>query len=122
MATGVELISAERGRQQIVLGYDPAHDAEHEEGTLAFAAACYAAPDTIYLLRWDPGAVHWVEPWPNGWERKQRADDKVSVLRARELMKAGALAAAELDLLMAANPEIEIELEEWLADQDDDGA
>ena len=44
MSEGIRLIAAERQRQVDVEGWTPAHDDEHDEGELAIAAACYAAP------------------------------------------------------------------------------
>ncbi len=41
--TGVELIAAERQRQMTAEGWTHEHDDEHDDGSLATAAACYAA-------------------------------------------------------------------------------
>lgn len=107
---GIERIAAERHRQIEELGYTPEHDAHHMEGDMGYVAACLAAPSTIYLFKVENqdtaersrGLVHWVEPWPSGWPRKQitnRAD------RIRELEKAGAVIAAEIDRLLAQEDE-----------------
>ena len=117
--SGVELIAAERVRQLEDLGYTPEHDAEHHEHDLAFAAACYAAPIPIYIIRvhqetaWTSkdgkahGDVSWVEPWP-GWKRRERVVEDGSIPlqdRIDELTKAGALIAAEIDRLQAEGNE-----------------
>lgn len=124
MPTGIELIAAERDRQIEELGYDAEHDRHHED-ELAYAAACYAAPEAIFLvkveqgLHTDPqsgvpagalGAVKWVEPWPDGWRRPERA--YTAEERVEELAKVGALAAAEID---------RIQLEHGLTDDDVEG-
>lgn len=91
--TGVELIAAERERQVSEEGWSAEHDASHDQGELARAAGCYAFP--AYKLPTRHGLP---EFWP--WERswwKPTPDDRV-----RELVKAGALIAAELDRLRRA--------------------
>lgn len=118
--TGTELIAAERERQIDQLGYTQEHDQEHVDSDLAFAAAVYAAPATIYLLRistdahlaehGDGGRVEWVEPWPLEWDRKPRAVTNQE--RIDELTKAGALIAAELDRLIALQDQVDEEDED----------
>ena len=90
----IDLIAAERARQINEEGYTSEHDARHD-GDLARAAACYAMPARGVWLQHAWGAP---EAWP--WERyawKPTPDDRV-----RELVKAGALIAAEIDRLLAA--------------------
>jgi len=89
MKTGVELIAMERQRQIDVEGWDEYHDDEHEKGELALAAACYA---TIHTGRRD-NPEHPLWPWAKSWW-KPTPDDRV-----KELAKAGALIAAEIDRL-----------------------
>ena len=108
---GIELISAERERQIEALGYTVEHDLTHDHSDLVFAAVCYAAPVTVYLLRNNEehphpgggrhGSVEWAEPWPREWDRKPREYPTPVEDRIRELTKAGALIAAEIDRLMA---------------------
>ena len=100
---GAALIAAERQRQIDVEGWTPEHDAEHRDAALLEAAACYLlAP---YL---DPAARHghtyprstlfrW--PWALRFWKPSPGD------RLRELVKAGALIAAEIDRLLAARSE-----------------
>lgn len=90
--TGVEMIAAERVRQVEAEGYSADHDADHLNGQLARAAACYVMPSTLRESNDLPP-----RPWP--WHHrywKPRPDDRV-----RELVKAGALIAAEIDRLLA---------------------
>jgi hypothetical protein len=86
------LIAAERERQVTAEGWTPEHDDHHDGSHLAQAAACYALPP-IALRRtvWE-----WVWPWHEDWW-KPSPDDRV-----RELTKAGALIAAEIDRLTRA--------------------
>lgn len=91
--TGADLIAAERQRQIDVEGWTPEHDATHRNDDLALAAVCYAMPEHVRgpgddILRAWPWPAHFWNPTP---------DDRV-----RELTKAGALIAAEIDRLIAA--------------------
>jgi hypothetical protein len=109
--TGVDLIAAERQRQIDAEGWKPEHDAIHKAGELADAAACLAATEPIFVRReqcdqnrrYSIGTT-FVTPWPyetvgvpgQTWSapwRRPTAD------RLRELVKAGALIAAEIDRL-----------------------
>lgn len=91
--TGIDLIAAERQRQIDVEGWTPAHDDHHREGEMTRSAICYAdyaigrvlgAPHLAHLpTRW---------PWSADWW-------KPSVDPVRNLVKAGALIAAEIDRL-----------------------
>lgn len=88
----VEDIAAERRRQIVVEGWTPEHDDSHKSGELAIAAACYAlnatddadGPEIRFV-----GAELW--PWSDEWWKP--SDDR------RNLVKAGALIAAEIDRL-----------------------
>ena len=93
-SSGAKLIVDERKRQIMVEGWTVAHDDEHNGGEMAAAAACYAIPanywrqaikfQLFFKLLW---------PWDLRWW-KPRPDDRI-----RELVKAGALIAAEIDRL-----------------------
>lgn len=110
MKTGIELIAEERARGISVEGWTPEHDDEHQNGELAKAAVCYADfgcvtekrevfvqlargladPESFAPVLADvpvnwPLAPEWWRPVPND--------------RIRELVKAGALIAAEIDRL-----------------------
>lgn len=87
--SGVELIAAERLRQQAEEGHTAQHDRNHFAGDLARAAAVYATPphQRRYLSDDHRAPVGW--PW--------HEDDYKPGDRLRELVKAGALIAAEID-------------------------
>ena len=83
--TGLELISQERQRQVSVEGFTQEHDDKATDGQLALAARCYAAASCYS----SPMPLSW--PWlPRWW----KPEDKI-----RNLVKAGALIAAEIDRL-----------------------
>lgn len=88
--TGAALIAAERQRQIDVERWTPEHDAEHWDSELALAAVCYALP--LYARG---GIVEQLWPWHPDWLKQTPGD------RVRELVKAGALIAAEIDRLQA---------------------
>ena len=87
--SGADLIAAERQRQIGVEGWTPEHDAEHDHGELIAAGVCYA-------MAADPdGAGDTAEdwwPWEESWWKP--SNDPV-----RNLVRAGALIAAEIDRL-----------------------
>ena len=89
--TGLDLIAAERGRQIVEEGWSSKHDDAHNDDELAAAASVYAAP---LLVREFLDLVDYLWPWHlDDW--KPTPDD-----RMRELVKAGALIAAEIDRLL----------------------
>lgn len=100
LASGAELIERERRRQTDAEGYSYRHDDGHAHGELVLAAVQYALPESKRVLigpssglpdAFDNIPVDW--PWENeAW--KPTPDDRV-----RELVKAGALIAAEIDRL-----------------------
>lgn len=102
---GVSLIAIERCRQMREEGWTPEHDDEHCIGELAMAATCYVMPSGLRSFR-----LHFMGetvaggtkpmsmtvfdklwPWAHAWWRPHPDD------RIRELVKAGALIAAEID-------------------------
>lgn len=91
--SGAELIAAERQRQIDVEGWTPEHDDEHGDYALASAAMAYI-PHAIY--RRDPAEL------PNQWWPWAREWWKPSADPVRNLVKAGALIAAEIDRLQRA--------------------
>ena len=89
---GVSRIAAERKRQTEVEGWTPQHDLLHDQGELALAAACYATPGIHYKNnQWPPPSM-W--PWEKEWW-------KPTLDPIRNLEKAGALIAAEIDRRLA---------------------
>lgn len=109
--TGAELIAAERQRQIDAEGWTPEHDERHGREELAWAATCYAAPDTIFRV-WSPGPerMEFAEPWPTEWvlnrnrgEAGRQPWHRPECSRLDRLVKAGALIAAEIDRLRRAS-------------------
>jgi hypothetical protein len=83
--TGADLIFQERNRQIKEEGWTTEHDKEHSQEQLVQAAICYALPERFRFLKelfWA-----WDEKW---WKPKDRIKD---------LVRAGALIAAEIDRL-----------------------
>lgn len=98
--SGVDLIAAERTRQIEEEGWTPEHDAQHRGSALAWAAACYAAPVPIYRQERLAAGTSFLDPWPwryGGQDKRNAAPTPDE--RLRELVKAGALIAAEIDRL-----------------------
>lgn len=90
MKTGIELITDERNRQ--IKEWNNNHDSQHTDQSLALAACYFALPD-IYD---SPLVSLWPESWSVVWAKKGDRD------RMRDLEKAGALIAAEIDRLNEA--------------------
>ena len=84
MGLGINLIEAERERQIYQEGWTEEHDDKHVNNELALAAACYAVPDVFSQGYWPP-------TWDLSWYK--------STTRIRDLVKAGALIAAEIERL-----------------------
>lgn len=92
--SGVGHIHAERLRQMDAEGWTEEHDDGHDDESLAMAASVYARPEfgRTYYMDPEDGAFK-PKDWP--WEDdafKPTPDDRI-----RELAKAGALIAAEID-------------------------
>jgi len=97
------LIVEERQRQIEGEGWNARHDDTHDSGELARAAACYALPPQIRELNTLPllsarrkTLTECLWPWDGRWWKPSRDD------RIRELTKAGAMIAAEIDRLQRA--------------------
>lgn len=88
MKTGIELITEERARQISEEGWTPKHDDQHDGGEMACAAACYAISASGGIER--SGLWPWGRVW---WKPKNQV---------RDLVRAGALIAAEIDRLQRA--------------------
>lgn len=86
---GAARISHERARQQIEEGYGADHDREHTNGELVEAAIAYA---TLDESRW---------PWSRHLLKLESNN------HARNLAKAGALIAAEIDRLERTGQEVD---------------
>ncbi len=96
--TGTELITQERERQMSQEGWDAQHDGKYLKAELAQAAICYTADVAARYEtpRWRDElrslAIHFW-PWDGKWW-KPTPNDPI-----RQLTKAGALIAAEIDRL-----------------------
>jgi hypothetical protein len=94
--TGAELIADERRRQIEVEGYTPEHDEEHDYHDMTDAAICYSL-----MSEWQQrkgSQPHEITArWPWKWSDWKPSDQPV-----RNLVKAGALIAAEIDRLNRA--------------------
>ncbi len=99
MKTGIELIAEERERQIKKENWTPQHDDSHDHGELAAAAAVYAMGFSFGYANGyftDVGfedQIRITSAWPF------KEPPKFNELRKRDLQKAGALIAAELDRL-----------------------
>lgn len=93
---GVELIAAERERQINVEGWTANHDVQHDEGELSCAGYLYAMIASAQC-RWNNPEIEFAVPaawpWADNWWKP--SDDPI-----RNLVKAGALIAAEIDRLI----------------------
>ena len=114
--TGVDRIAAERRRQIEEEGWSAEHDDdEHQDGELAMAAACYAAPERIYVERDHATGRSYDDPFPwEGWDKRYdygecrtnpgNVPPEPGTYTTEEqidlLVKAGALIAAEIDRLL----------------------
>jgi len=93
---GIELIATERDRQVESEGWTSDHDAKHTPGDLAKAGSSYASVGASQLcldLRFAPTdspSRDW--RWPFDWRWWKPSEDPI-----RNLVKAGALIAAEID-------------------------
>jgi hypothetical protein len=126
-------VLVERVRQLTEEGYDALHDDQHDDGALAMAAACYAAPHRIYQKRDFADGVSFADPWPPGWRGDKRPHEG-NVVRSNGahgephrrslLVKAAALILAELFAVrlfrseqdvtpLGASPETQAKIQEW---------
>lgn len=92
--SGIELIAYERLRQMEAEGYSTKHDDAHVDGALLSAAMCYAGIE--WLLAGGAPVTRSEPPltWPWSADAWKPSNDPV-----RNLVKAGALIAAEIDRL-----------------------
>lgn len=104
---GADLILMERIRQINEEGWTAEHDDKHTKGELAIAGASYAWPSPRPLdikLAWPWDKKWWKPSTIYGIDPKARFEGRI-----RELVKAGALVAAEIDRLqrvMETNKEL----------------
>lgn len=96
-------VQAERRRQITAEGWTPEHDDEHADGQMAQAAGCYALHAGGIGTDWPDGlqngsALFW--PWDKDWWKPTTP--------RRDLVKACALALAEIERLDRAAPGKEV--------------
>lgn len=105
MKTGIKLIADERKRQIEAEGFTAEHDAheDHQGGELSFVAENYCRVASTQIAdqhfgveavsgEYDGLPENWPLSWDKGWWKP--SDDPI-----RNLVKAGALIAAEIDRL-----------------------
>lgn len=90
--TGIERIAAERQRQMDEEGWTEQHDDQHDMDELAAAAGCYA----LHVSRPKRFNVPGFWPWAFKWWKPSEPTVEGKI---RDLEKAGALIAAEIDRL-----------------------
>lgn len=96
MKTGIQLIIDERVRQIEEEGFLPENDLAYDNGELANAAAYYAmTDDLIHFIDSEWGNDMHLHIWPFDLKYLKRSKEN----RIRDLQKAGALIAAEIDRL-----------------------
>lgn len=93
-SNGVAMIAAERQRQVEVEGWTGEHDAQHTNGEIAKAAAVYAMCAAVNTYPVSRSGL-WFQVWPWPWQWFKPKD------RLRDLARAGALIAAEIDRVLA---------------------
>lgn len=109
---GVGIIRRERQRQITEEGFTAAHDKHHDQGELALAAACYASPHLIYIMQDSGPGYCFVDPWPYDecWDKRRDENgalhgntsfSRTRDERIKQLARAGALCAAEIDRIKA---------------------
>jgi hypothetical protein len=104
-ASGISLIAEERHRQITVKRWSPEHDEAHDNGEIAMAAQAYIdgarkashGIEMPYMMS-PPAAWPWDWTW---WKPSKRP--------IRNLVKAGALIAAEIDRLQRVAPPLNLE-------------
>lgn len=96
--SGVTLIALERQRQIDKEGYSAEHDADiNQNNQLCDAAICYAIASHFNL---DADTVQcWIADFWPPWDEFKPSEDPI-----RNLVKAGALIAAEIDRLQRLDP------------------
>jgi len=104
--SAIDDIAAERKRQMEKEGWTLEHDDEHEDGSLASAAACYAHPKRIFIAEEVVGRgyktyARYEDAWPRSWADQWWKPKG----RRRNLVRAAALIVAEIERLDRAGLE-----------------
>ncbi|MHC1700312.1 MAG: hypothetical protein AB9900_04930 [Humidesulfovibrio sp.] len=92
MMTGVEFIAQERLRQKEEEGYTAAHDAQFFSGELSQMAACYCKVAGVSFVK---------DAWPERMDLALCKRESYPHPSLKDLVRAGALIAAEIDRLVA---------------------
>lgn len=106
-------IAAERVSQISEKGWTHEHDDDHDDGSLALAAALYATPIPLHRISIGESGVSWSDPWPwvrPAWAgREQAGDPMIGRIndgdgrsrhdQRRRLVIAGSLIVAEIERL-----------------------
>ncbi len=96
--SGIELIAAERDRQINEEGWCASHDAEHTSGELSLLAACYILKNYTFADLEKQVESELSAYWGSDeWLKYKNV--------IRDLTKAGALIAAEIDRILKDNAE-----------------
>jgi hypothetical protein len=93
MKTGIDLIAIERKRQIEELGYDYTNDELYANEELARAGATYALRPHLVPVNYEKDNKPFLWPWDEKYWKPTPED------RIKELSKAGALIAAQIDYL-----------------------
>lgn len=104
MTSGIEVIAKERQRQIQQKGFNKIHDSQYKTSALNNAAICYAifagsSNSMREAIRQQVKFGHTPGGWPWDLQSWKPSDDNCDSSRIRELAKAGALIAAEIDRL-----------------------
>lgn len=92
---GAERITLERERQIVSEGYDINQDQRYKNGELVDASVSYLIVNSVRIMYNDENAIPHQYPWSEE-SFKSNPNDRI-----RDLEKAGALIAAEIDRLLA---------------------
>lgn len=99
---GVHLIQEERARQIVTEGYTAKHDTRHVRNQLSLAACAYAMPEDIKIFMGNTVHINIDRRalYPSDMKYAQFKASPVD--RVKELAKAGALIAADIDRIQAS--------------------
>ena len=114
--TGIGLIAEERKRQIEKEGFDAKHDHEHRDNDLAIAGAIYAAPEKARLFVSNGKDGDKQDYYPLLWPFDRKSYKPTPDDRKRELVKAGALIAAEIDRIIDQE-----NFDKWSAEHKEEG-
>lgn len=111
---GTDRITAERERQLTEEGWTAERDHKYRWGILAMAGAAYALPGYLreqHILERTIRQIIW--PWDEEWWKPDHhtTGGNVAEGRVRELEKAGALIAAEIDKILDEEDRIKAQTE-----------